>query len=232
MSSSRRILQGIFPTQGANPCLIYPALAGWRVVFYILFCFVFLPLAPPGKVSAVQFDRQDFFWNDQDRPGELIYGCRGLGVGVYCPMSESPSGKREGFQDNATRKKGTLLLTRVRAPASSNTVVRGQRAPSPSCYTNLQGEHKQLVAGLCGLVTCLQSNFIGQNFHGLFSNLGVRGLFQLSHDMFPFSYWVHVDWLAPGGPMGQGILPFRGKSKLRSGLPVMVLALAASKKEL
>ena len=56
---------------------------------------------------------------------------------IVCPMSESPSGKSEGFQDNATRKKGSLLLTRVRAPAASNTVVQGQRAPSPNCYTNL-----------------------------------------------------------------------------------------------
>ena len=56
---------------------------------------------------------------------------------VLSRMSESPSGKREGLQDNATHKKGSLLLTRVRAPATSNTVVRGQRAPSPSCYTNL-----------------------------------------------------------------------------------------------
>ena len=52
-------------------------------------------------------------------------------------MSKSPSGKREGFQDNATRKKGSLLLTRVRAPATSKAVVWGQRALSPSCYTNL-----------------------------------------------------------------------------------------------
>ena len=52
-------------------------------------------------------------------------------------MSESPSGKREGFQDSATRKKGSLLLTRVRAPATSNAVVQGQRALSPSYYTNL-----------------------------------------------------------------------------------------------
>ena len=121
---------------------------------------------------------------------------------MLCPMSESSSGKREGFQDNATRKKGTLLLTRVRAPATFNAVVRGQRAQSPSCYTNLYGEHKQLVAGLSGLVTCLQSNFIDPNFPGLFSNLGICGLFQLSLDMFPFSYWVHVDWLDPGGLMG------------------------------
>ena len=56
---------------------------------------------------------------------------------LLCPMSESPSGKRGGLQDNATCKKGSLLLTRVRAPAASNAVVRGQRAPSPSCYTNL-----------------------------------------------------------------------------------------------
>ena len=56
---------------------------------------------------------------------------------VLCLMSESLSGKREGLQDNATRKKGSLLLTRVRAPATSKAVVWGQRAPSPSCYTNL-----------------------------------------------------------------------------------------------
>ena len=56
---------------------------------------------------------------------------------MLCPMSESPGGKREGLQDNATRKKGSLLLTWVRAPAASNAMVRGQRAPSPSCYTNL-----------------------------------------------------------------------------------------------
>ena len=56
---------------------------------------------------------------------------------LLCQMSESPSGKREGLQDNATHKKGSLLLTRVRAPAISNAVMRGQRAPSPSCYTNL-----------------------------------------------------------------------------------------------
>ena len=43
-------------------------------------------------------------------------------VFLLCPMSESPSGKREGFQDNATRKKGSLLLTGVRAPAASNAV--------------------------------------------------------------------------------------------------------------
>ena len=34
-----------------------------------------------------------------------------------------------------------------------------------------------MVAGLSGLVTCLQNNFIGPNFRGLFSNLGVCGLF-------------------------------------------------------
>ena len=60
--------------------------------------------------------------------------------------------------------------------------------------------HKQLVAGLSRLVTCLQSNFIGTNFAGFYSNLGVRGLFSS-----PFvSYWVHIDWLAPGYLMGAG----------------------------
>ena len=57
---------------------------------------------------------------------------------MLCPMSESPSGKRESFPDNTTlKKKGSLLLTQARVSAASNAVVQGQRAPSPSCYTNL-----------------------------------------------------------------------------------------------
>ena len=60
--------------------------------------------------------------------------------------------------------------------------------------------HKQLVAGLSRLVTCLQSNFIGTNFAGFCSNLGIQGLFSS-----PFvSYWAHIDWLAPGYLMGAG----------------------------
>ena len=81
-------------------------------------------------------------------------------------MSKSPSGKKEGFQDNATRKKGSLLLTQARAPAASNAVVRGQRAPSPRFTQIYRVEHTPLVVGL----SRLQSNFIGQNFraHGTF----------------------------------------------------------------
>ena len=30
--------------------------------------------------------------------------------------------------------------------------------------------------------------------------------FQLSPDRFPFSYWEHIDWLAPGSLMGVGNL--------------------------
>ena len=57
---------------------------------------------------------------------------------MFCPMSESPGGKREGFQDNAIYKKGSLLLIRIRAFCrASNTVVRGQRAPSRGGYPNL-----------------------------------------------------------------------------------------------
>ena len=35
------------------------------------------------------------------------------------------------------QKKGSLLRTRVRAPAATNAVVRSQRALSPRCYPNL-----------------------------------------------------------------------------------------------
>ena len=66
-----------------------------------------------------------------------------------------------------------------------------------------------LVVGLSGLVTCLQSSFIGTNFQGLFSNLGVHRLFS-----FPFvSYWAHIDWLAPGSLMGVVNLTISGETE-------------------
>ena len=70
-----------------------------------------------------------------------------------------------------------------------------------------------MVAGLSGLVTCLQSNFIGPNFCGPFFKLGRSRAFQLSPDRFPFSYWAHVDLLAPGGLMGVGNLTISGETE-------------------
>ena len=48
--------------------------------------------------------------------------------------------------------------------------------------------------------TCLQSNPIGTNLAGFCSNLGTRWLFTSPAGF----YWVHIDWLAPGHPMGAG----------------------------
>ena len=98
-------------------------------------------------------------------------------------------------------KKGKFIIDSNQGSCrTSNTVVRGQRALSRGGYPNLSGMHKRLVAGLSRLVTCLQSNFIGTNFAGFCSNLGVRRLFSS-----PFlSYWVHIDWLAPDYLIGAG----------------------------
>ena len=43
--------------------------------------------------------------------------------------------------------------------------------------------------------------------------LGRSRAFQLSLDRFPFSYWTHVDWLAPGGLMGVGNLTISGETE-------------------
>ena len=132
------------------------------------------------------------------------------GDDVFCLMSESLSRKREGFQGNAIHKKGSLLLTQVRAFCRNQGSGAGsEKALSRGCYPNLYSMHKRLVAGLSRLVTCLQSNFIGTNFLGFFSNLGVRGLFSS-----PFvSYWAHIDWLAPGYLMAVGNLTISGEAK-------------------
>ena len=46
-----------------------------------------------------------------------------------------------------------------------------------------------------------------------FFKLGHSWVFQLSPDRFPFSYWAHIDWLAPGGLMGVGNLTISGETK-------------------
>ena len=63
--------------------------------------------------------------------GECLYS-------MSCPMSESPSGKREGFQDNATRKKREVYywLEPGLLPQPMQW-CRVRKAPSPSCYPNL-----------------------------------------------------------------------------------------------
>ena len=59
-------------------------------------------------------------------------------VNLFCPMSQSLSGKREGFQDNAIHKKGSLLLTRVRAFCRNQCSGAGsEKALSRGCYPNL-----------------------------------------------------------------------------------------------
>ena len=60
--------------------------------------------------------------------------------------------------------------------------------------------------------TCLQSNSIGTNGAGFCSNLGAGGLFSS-----PAGFcWVHIDWLAPGHPMGAGNPTISRKPKPKS----------------
>ena len=59
--------------------------------------------------------------------------------------------------------------------------------------------HKRLVAGLSRLVTCLQSNFIGTNFHGLLFKLRCLQAFQLSLCFLLGAYWLAGSRLPDGG---------------------------------
>ena len=93
-------------------------------------------------------------------------------------MSESPSGRREGLQDNATGKRGSLLLTWARA--FCRTQRNGARSESPEpklLHKFIWWAH---AIGLSGLVTSLQSNFIGQNFRMGGTFLGVSAPFLIS----------------------------------------------------
>ena len=56
---------------------------------------------------------------------------------------------------------------------------------------------------------------IGTNFAGFCSNLGARWLFSSPAGF----YWVHIDWLAPGHPVGAGNPTISRKPKPKSRLP-------------
>ena len=69
-----------------------------------------------------------------------------------------------------------------------------------------------MAAGLSGLVTCLQSNLIGPNLHGLFFKLG-RSALPLFLTGRILIGWLQVTW------WGRGIPPFQKKQKPRSRPP-------------
>ena len=57
---------------------------------------------------------------------------------MLCPMSESLSGKREGFQDNATCKIGKFITDSSQGFCHiPHSGAGSEKAPSPRCYINL-----------------------------------------------------------------------------------------------
>ena len=50
---------------------------------------------------------------------------------LLCPMSESPSRKREGFQDNATGKKGKFITDSSHGPLLHPTQWCRSESPEP-----------------------------------------------------------------------------------------------------
>ena len=65
---------------------------------------------------------------------------------VCCARCRNPrAGRQKVSKTMQLAKRGSLLLSRGRALCHIQRSGAGQRAPSPSCYTYLQGEHTRLV---------------------------------------------------------------------------------------
>ena len=77
-------------------------------------------------------------------------------------MSEYPNGKREGLQDNVTGKKGKFITDSSQGPLRHPAQWCRSESPEPKLLHKFKGWAH--AVGLSGLVTSLQSNFIGQNF--------------------------------------------------------------------
>ena len=93
-------------------------------------------------------------------------------------MSESPNGKREGLQDNATGQKGKFITDWSQGPLLHPTQWCRSESPEPNLLHKFIGWAH--AVGLRGLVTSLQSNFIGQNFHSSGTFLGISAPFLIS----------------------------------------------------
>ena len=118
-------------------------------------------------------------------------------------------GREKASKTMQLAKKGKIITDSSQGSCRIQRSAAWSESPEPQL-----GEHKQLVAGLSRLVTCLQSNFIGTNFHGLLFKLRRSRAFPLSL-MFPlFPFWAPVDWLAPGGLMGVGNLTNSGETEI------------------
>ena len=88
---------------------------------------------------------------DSDRPITVM-------PDVQIPEQE----KREGFQDNATGKKEKFITDSSQGPLLHPMQWYRSERPEPKLLHKFIGWAH--AVGLSGLVTSLQSNFIGQNF--------------------------------------------------------------------
>ena len=113
------------------------------------------------------------------KPGVLqSLGFQRVWQDLLCLMSESPSGKREGLQDNATGKKGKFITDSSQGPLPHPMQWCRSESPEPKLlHKFIRWAH---TVGLSGLATSLQSNFIGQNFCMAGTFLGVSVPFLIS----------------------------------------------------
>ena len=79
------LLQGIFPAQGSNLCLLH--LLHWQMSFY----FIFLPLAPPGKAhQQEQMSPNGFHLDKPPSPAPEHTGWGGPEEGLRCQSQVCP----------------------------------------------------------------------------------------------------------------------------------------------
>ena len=58
---------------------------------------------------------------------------------LLCPMSESPSGKREGFQDSVTHKKGKFIADSSQGSCRIERSGEGSESPESKLLPKLIG---------------------------------------------------------------------------------------------
>ena len=116
----------------------------------VFFCSRYLPASQQGLGFTLDFPvlpkHLCFYLSFPSVLGVFSFPGQGIRTSpqMFCPMSESLSGKREGFQDNAIHNKESLFLTRVRAFCRNHRSGAGSEKPLAEAVSQI---YKVCISG-------------------------------------------------------------------------------------
>ena len=181
-----------------------------KMLSYLIYGFIVRIL---NWINGIQFLQKDYK-KDITQCKTQNSGLRSKEEEPRDPINQSSRcNTQEGLLSVAQTGDSDLLGGRAHRRANWASFLYAKKPYYQHITYGLQGDWlhvcKAVLLVQTSWATCLQSNPIGTNFAGFCSNLKQfywykrRGLLFKLRRPRAF-YWVHIDWLAPGHPMGSG----------------------------